>query len=80
MTLAQEFNAILTEETKAYLWHDNAKADELKDKRLAFEEKYSIAIGNAWIGTWESLTLIFVDGSVYVNSDCRGLYGYYTFS
>lgn len=80
MTLAQQFNAILTEEALASLRNDNIKADQLKAKRLAFEEKYCIADGDACIGTWESLTLVFVDGSVYVNSDCHGLDAYYTFS
>lgn len=77
-TLAQQFNKILTEETVAFLWGDNDMSDRLKADRLAFKKKYCIAFGNAHIGTWKSLTLVFVDGSVYINS--KSVVGYHTFS
>ena len=79
-TLAQQFNALLTEETDAFLNYDPIKAGQLQAERLAFEEKYCIAAGDACIGNWESLTLVFVDGSAYVNSVCHYLGGYYTYS
>ena len=81
LTLAQQYNALLREESNASLRYDNAKANQLEAKRLAFEEKCCIAVGDACIAGWESLTLVFVDGSIYVNSaHSPYLRGYDTYS